>query len=54
MEENNYPKYIDNKPIGKDHFEGKSHERIARSIAEHIKDINNSLRVLQRLRVKVK
>lgn len=46
MEENNYPKYIDNKPIGEDHFEGKSHERIATSIAEHIKDKNNSLRVL--------
>ncbi|WP_152287550.1 P-loop NTPase fold protein [Flavicella marina] len=46
MEENNYPKYINNKPIGEDHFEGKSHERIATSIAEHIKDKNDSLRVL--------
>jgi hypothetical protein len=46
MEENNHPKYINNKPIGEDHFEGKSHERIATSIAEHIKDKNNSLRVL--------
>ena len=45
MEENNYPKYIDNKPIGEDHFEGKSHERIATGIAEHIKDKKNSLRV---------
>lgn len=46
MEENNYPKYIDNKPIGEDQFEGKSHERISSSIAEHIKDKNNSLRVI--------
>ncbi|MEB8328308.1 P-loop NTPase fold protein [Flavobacteriaceae bacterium KMM 6897] len=46
MEENNHPKYINNKPIGEDHFEGKSHERIATSIAEHINDKNNSLRVL--------
>jgi KAP family P-loop domain len=46
MEDNNYPRYIDNKPIGKDQFEGKSHERISTSIAEHIKDKNNSLRVI--------
>ena len=46
MEDNIYPKYIDNKPIGKDQFEGKAHERISTSIAEHIKDNNNSLRVI--------
>ena len=46
MEESNYPRYIDNKPIGKDQFEGKSHERISTSIAGHIKDNNNSLRVI--------
>jgi len=46
MEENNYPKYIDNKPIGYDQFEGKSHERIASSIAKHIKDKYNSLRII--------
>jgi hypothetical protein len=46
MKDNNYPRYIDNKPIGKDQFEGKSHERISTSIAEHIKDNNNTLRVI--------
>lgn len=46
MKDNNYPKYIINKPIGEDLFEGKSHERIATSIAEHINDKNNSLKVL--------
>jgi len=46
MENNNSPKYLDNKPIGEDQFEGKSHERISSSIAEHIKDKNNSLRVI--------
>lgn len=46
MEENNYPKYIINKPIGEDLFEGKSHERIATNIAEHIKDKYNSHKVL--------
>ncbi|MHA1868970.1 MAG: P-loop NTPase fold protein, partial [Candidatus Heimdallarchaeaceae archaeon] len=46
MKENNYPKYLDNKPIGEDQFEGKSHERISSSIAEHIKDKNNSLGVI--------
>lgn len=44
--EDNHPKYIDNRPIGVDQFEGKSHERIATSIAEHIKDKNNSIRVI--------
>jgi len=46
MEENNYPRYLENKPIGEDLFEGKSHKRISLSIAEHIKDKNNSLRVI--------
>jgi len=46
MEDKIHPKYIDNKPIGVDQFEGKSHERISKSIAEHIKDHNNSLRVI--------
>lgn len=46
MEDKIYPKYIDNKPIGIDQFEGKSHERISSSIAEHIKDKDNSLRVI--------
>ena len=43
---NNYPKYLDNKPIGEDQFEGQSHKRIATSIAEHIKNKSNALRVL--------
>ena len=31
--ENVYPKFLDNKPCGKDLFESKSHERIAMQIA---------------------
>ena len=46
MKDNIYPKYIDNKPIGEDQFEGKSHERISTSIAKHISDNNNLLRVI--------
>jgi len=46
MKENDYPKYIENKPIGEDHFEGKSHDRIATSIAEHISNKDNTLKVL--------
>jgi len=46
MEEQEYPKYLINKPIGEDHFEGKSHDRIANSIAEHITGKANTLRVL--------
>ncbi len=40
-----YPKYIDNRPIGEDQFEGKSHERIANSISDHIRN-KNELRIL--------
>ncbi|BDD12583.1 NTPase (plasmid) [Fulvitalea axinellae] len=40
------PNYINSKPTAEDQFEGKSHQRIANSIAEHIKDGNNSLKVL--------
>jgi len=46
MENNSSANYLENKPIGKDQFEGKSHERISKSIAEHIKDKDNSLRVI--------
>ena len=46
MESINSPKYLITKPIGEDQFEGKSHKRISSSIAEHIKDKNNSLRVI--------
>ena len=46
MEENKYPQYLSNKPIGEDHFEGKSHDRISSSIAEHISNKTNTLRVL--------
>ena len=40
------PNYINSKPTAEDQFEGKSHQRIANSISEHIKDSNNSLKVL--------
>ncbi len=46
MEEKEFPKYLINKPIGEDHFDGKSHDRIADSIAEHITGNINTLRVL--------
>lgn len=36
--EEKFPKYLENKPIGKDQFEGKSHEKIALSIAENIQN----------------
>lgn len=42
---NTNPKYIDNRPIGKDQFEGKSHDRIAKSISLHIKN-ENDLRII--------
>ncbi|WP_418187441.1 P-loop NTPase fold protein [Aliarcobacter lanthieri] len=38
--------YISNKPIGKDFFTGQSHEKIATSIAEHIIDETNSMKVI--------
>jgi len=38
--------YISNKPIGKDFFAGKSHEKIASSIEEHIIDESNSMKVI--------
>ncbi len=38
--------YISNKPIGKDFFAGKSHEKIASSIAEHVIDESNSMKVI--------
>ena len=38
--------YISNKPIGKDFFAGKSHEKIASSIVEHIIDESNSMKVI--------
>ncbi|MFX4239913.1 P-loop NTPase fold protein [Aliarcobacter butzleri] len=38
--------YISNKPIGKDFFTGQSHEKIANSIAEHIIDETNSMKVI--------
>ena len=40
-----FPKYIDNRPIGKDQFEGKAHDRIAKSISSHIKN-KNDLRII--------
>jgi hypothetical protein len=46
MEETKYPQYLINKPIGEDHFEGKSHDRIASSIAEHISSKINTLKVM--------
>ncbi len=39
MKKNNeYPRYIPDIPMGEDWFEGKSHERLSKVIAQHIKD----------------
>jgi len=43
---NTYPKYLNNKPSGKDLFEGKSQERISKNIAEQIKEPNNIHRII--------
>ncbi len=37
-----YPRFISNKPCGKDKFEGKSHERVVDAIAQHISNSDNS------------
>lgn len=36
MTNNNYPQFISNLPCGEDYTEGKSQERLAVAIAEHI------------------
>src|SRR5690554_1063753 len=46
MPNQSYPRYLNNKPIGEDQFEGRSHERIATSISDHIKRHDNTLKVL--------
>lgn len=38
--------YISNKPAGEDSFAGKSHDNIAKSIAEHIMDESHSMKVI--------
>lgn len=40
MTNQDYPKFIQNKPTGKDSLEGKSSERIAKTIEKHIEKIN--------------
>ncbi len=39
-------RYISNNPIGKDFFAGQSHEKIANSITEHIKNESNYMKVI--------
>ena len=38
--------FISNKPTGKDCFESRSHDKIANSIAEHIKNEHSSMKVI--------
>ena len=38
-----YPRFLDNKPCGKDLFEGKSHETIAQNIVNVIENNNSKI-----------
>ena len=40
MKDQEFPKFIQNKPTGKDFLEGKSAERVAKAIESHIEKIN--------------
>jgi len=46
MENKKYPCFIDTNPRGKDLFEGKSQEKIAKSIARHLQDNDSSSRLV--------
>ncbi|NVN96163.1 MAG: NTPase [Bacteroidetes bacterium] len=41
MEKQEFPKFIQNKPTGKDFLEGKSAERVAKAIERHIEKVND-------------
>ena len=43
MENKIYPQFISNLPCGEDHTEGKSQERLAVAIAEHIISIDGKI-----------
>ncbi|MCD8303480.1 MAG: KAP family NTPase [Prevotellaceae bacterium] len=47
MKKNNeYPRYIPDIPMGEDWFEGKSHERLSKVIAQHIKDNDSAQEIV--------
>lgn len=46
MDDKKYPRFISNKPSGKDLFDGKSQEKIAESIASHITDPNTETKLI--------
>jgi len=46
MHNNTYPRFIDPKPLGKDLYEGKSQERISKSISENIKSNISSSKII--------
>lgn len=41
-----FPRYISNKPHGKDQFVGNSHQRIAKTISEHVSNESCPMRVI--------
>ena len=45
MAKENYPQFISNLPYGKDYTEGRSQERLAVAIAEHITSTDGKMKL---------
>lgn len=43
MGQEEYPRFISNRPCGNDKYEGKSQERLAKAIAKHFKDTDSKI-----------